>query len=104
MLAEDVRILFAGFEPTADLRAGLSILLDQLYLKAPSRSFMSVTLTLTGGIFEGVLAVTSSAGDFVARATDHGAAELASKLGDGVTAQIDRWKSLRFTPELASTL
>ncbi len=84
MLAEDVRILFSNFEPSADLRSKLDFLLDQLHLKSPSSSFLSVTFTLTNGLFEGVIKVSSTAGDFVARATDRSPADLGRTLCEGL--------------------
>lgn len=96
MLAEDVKIRFAGFEPSHDIRSSLYFLLNQLYQKSPNNSFLSATFTLTNGIFEGVLKVTSKTEDFVAKATDVQVTELGTKLVDKLGAQIDRWKSLRF--------
>ena len=78
------------------MRSKLDILLNQMHLKSPSQSFMSATFTLTNGIFEGVIKVSSGVGDFVARATDHHPVELARTLGEGLVGQLDRWKSLRF--------
>lgn len=98
MLAEDVKILFSGFEPSADVRSRLDFLLSQLHLKAPSQSFLNVTFTLTNGLFEGVIKVTSTAGDFVGRATDQTVCTLGLKLCDGLLAQLDKWKARRFIP------
>jgi hypothetical protein len=96
MLAEDVKVLFSGFEPTHDMRAKLDLLLNQLHLKSPSQSFLSVTVTLTNGLFEGVIKVTSTAENFVAKATDVQVGELGHKLCDKLISQLDKWKSLRF--------
>ncbi|NJL25838.1 MAG: hypothetical protein HC902_12145 [Calothrix sp. SM1_5_4] len=96
MLAEDVKIRFSGFEPTQELRSAIYVLLNQLYLKSPSRSFVKVTFTLTNGIFEGVIKVTSTAENFVAKATDAHVANLSHKLVDAVHGQLEKWKSLRF--------
>lgn len=96
MLAEDVKIRFLGFEPSYDVRSTLSILLDQLHLKSPSKSFLSVKFTMTDGIFEGVVKITSSAESFVAKATDVHITELGKKLVNKTLAQLDGWKALRF--------
>ena len=98
MLTDDVRILFSGFEPTADVKSKLDLLLGQVQMLSPSKSFMSATFTLTNGLFEGVLNVSSNVGDFVVRATDQQPAELARTLRDGLVSQLDRWKSRRFNP------
>lgn len=96
MLAEDVKIRFSGFEPTQDVRSALYYILNKLHLKSPSQSFLSVTFTLTNGIFEGVIKVTSSAENFVAKATDVHLTEVGSKLSEKLLAKMDKWKSLRF--------
>lgn len=96
MLSEDVKIDFSGFEPTQDVRKALYFILNKLHLKAPSQSFLSVTFTLTHGIYEGVIKVTSSAENFVAKATDVHITALGSKLSEKLVGQLDKWKSLRF--------
>ena len=96
MLAEDVKIDFSGFEPSHDVRSKLYFILNKLHLKSPSQSFLSVTFTLTHGIYEGVIKVTSSAENFVAKATDVHVTELGSKLSEKLLGQLDKWKSLRF--------
>ena len=96
MLAEDVRIRFLGFEPSHDVRSKVDILLNQLHLKSPSQSFLSATFTLTNGLFEGVIKITSSAENFMAKATDVHITGLGHQLMDKVITQLDKWKSLRF--------
>lgn len=96
MLSEDVNIHYSGFEPSADLRSRLYFLLNQLHLKSPSKSLMTVTFTLTNGIFEGVVKITSVAESFVAKATDVQMPALGTKLVDKAFGQLDKWKSLRF--------
>ncbi|MBX3020680.1 MAG: hypothetical protein KF799_03315 [Bdellovibrionales bacterium] len=96
MLSEDVKIDYSGFEPSHDVRSRLYYVLNQLHLKSPSKSLMEVTVTLTNGIFEGVVKITSSAESFVAKATDKTVNEMAPKLFEKAIAQLDKWKSLRF--------
>lgn len=96
MLAEEVKVKFLGFEPSYDVRSGVDILLNQLHLKSPSQSFLSAKFTMTNGIFEGVIKITSSAGNFVAKATDTHITNLGHQLMDKVISQLDKWKSLRF--------
>jgi hypothetical protein len=95
MLAEDVKIKFSGFEPTHDARRALYFVLNQLHLKSPSQSLMDATFTLTNGIFEGVIKVTSTAEEFVVKATDAKIADVGHKLFDKLGAQLEKWKSLR---------
>lgn len=96
MLAEDVKIKFRGFEPTHDVRSMIDILLSELHLKSPSQSFLSATFTLTNGIFEGVIKVTSSAENFVVKATDATLGGLRHQLFDKLGNQLREWKKLRF--------
>jgi hypothetical protein len=96
MLAEDVKIDFSGFEPSHDVRSALYFILNKLHLKSPSQSFFSVTFTLTHGIYEGVIKVTSSAENFVAKATDVHITELGAKLSEKLLGKMDQWKSSRF--------
>lgn len=96
MLSEDVKIKFAGFEPSHDVRSSLDILLSEIHRRSPSQSFLSATFTLTNGIFEGVVAITSSAENFVAKATDIHVVDMGQKLVKNVIGQLDKWKSLRF--------
>jgi hypothetical protein len=96
MLAEDINIQFANFEPSHELRSGLDILLNQLHRKSPNKAFLSATFTLTNGIFEGAINVTSAAGNFVANATDVQMLDLGHKLAEKLLGQLDNWKALRF--------
>lgn len=96
MLSEDVKIRFSGFEPSHELRKSVYYVLNQLHLKSPSRSLMTATFTLTNGAIEGVVKITSSAENFVAKATDVHLAEVGQKLLDKVGSQLEKWKSLRF--------
>lgn len=95
MLSEDVKIRFKGFEPSHDVRGALDILLNQLHLKSPSQSFFKVTFTLTNGIIEGVIKVSSTAENFVAKASGVHMAEVGHKLKEKLGDQLDKWKSLR---------
>lgn len=95
MLSEDVKIKFAGFEPAEEARRGLYYILNQLHLKSPSQSFLEATFTMTNGIVEGVIAVTSSAENFVAKASDSKVSEVGAKLFEKLGTQLEKWKSLR---------
>lgn len=96
MLSEDVKIKFRGFEPSYDVRSMIDILLNELHLVSPSRSFLSASFTLTNGLFEGVIKVTSSAENFVVNATDVTLNGLRHKLFDKLGGQLKDWKKLRF--------
>jgi hypothetical protein len=95
MLSEDVKIKFSGFEPSQDVRSTVYYLLNRLHLKSPHQSFLSATFTLTNGILEGVIKISSGAENFVGKATGLHVAEVGDKLMDKITAQLDKWKSLR---------
>ncbi len=95
MLSEDVKIRYAGFEPTHDVKSALDILLSELHLKSPHQSFLNVTFTLTNGLIEGVINITSKAENFVAKATDVHIGEVGHKLAVKLGEQLDKWKSLR---------
>lgn len=95
MLSEDVKIRFAGFEPTHDVKSALDILLNELHLKSPHQSFLSATFTLTNGLIEGVIDITSKAGNFVAKASDVHMSDVGNKLMTKLGEQLDKWKSLR---------
>jgi len=95
MLSEDVKIKFSGFEPTHDVRSTLYYLLNRLHLKSPHQSFLSATFTLTNGLIEGVIKISSGAENFVAKASDVHMSSVGEKLMDKITTQLDKWKSLR---------
>lgn len=96
MLSEDVKVLFTGFEPDADMRSSLYYILNRLHLKSPSHSLLQATFTLTNGLFEGVIKVTSTAENFVVKATDVQFSELGEKLFTKVGEKLENWKALRF--------
>ncbi len=96
MLAEDVNVRFSGFEPTQELRKSVYYILNRLHLKSPNKAFLDVTFTLTNGVFEGVIKITSTAEEFVAKATDVHLSDLGHKLFDKIGLQLDKWKALRF--------
>lgn len=95
MLSEDVKIKFLGFEPSHDVRSTLYYVLNRLHVKSPHQSFLSATFTLTNGIIEGVIKISSSAEDFVAKASDTQLTQVGEKLMVKIGAQLDKWKSLR---------
>jgi hypothetical protein len=99
MLSEDVRLLFKGFEPTHDVRSMIDILLNELHLKAPSQSFLSATFTLTNGIFEGAIKITSSAENFAVKAADATLNGLRKQLFEKLGTQLKDWKKIRFDPK-----
>ena len=96
MLAEDVKLKFRGFEPSHDVRSMIDILLNELHLKSPSQSFLSATFTLTNGIFEGAIKITSSAENFAVKAADATLNGLRHQLFDKVGNQLKEWKKIRF--------
>ncbi|HMN67513.1 MAG TPA: hypothetical protein PKC28_03145 [Bdellovibrionales bacterium] len=96
MLSEDVKIRFRGFEPSHDVRSALDIILNQLHLKAPSQSFLSATFTLTNGIFEGVIKISSTAENFMAKASDVHLTDVGHKLMEKIGIDFDNWKANRF--------
>lgn len=95
MLSEDVKIKFKGFEPTHEARKALYFVLNQLHLKSPSQSFLDATFTLTNGIFEGVIKVSSVAEEFVVKASDTKITDVGNKLFDKLGQKLETWKSLR---------
>jgi hypothetical protein len=95
MLSEDFSLKFSGFEPTEELKKWIDTLLRDTHLKSPSQSFLKATFTLTGGLFEGVIDITSTAGRFVAKACDKDLRNAGSKMFDGIRGELDRWKSRR---------
>ena len=104
MLAEDVKIKFRGFEPSHDVRSMIDILLNELHLKSPSQSFLSATFTLTNGIFEGAIKITSSAENFAVKAADATLNGLRHQLFDKVGGQLREWKKVRWDKEKPPTL
>jgi hypothetical protein len=95
MLSEDVKIKFSGFEPSHDVRSSVYYILNRLHLKSPHQSLMSATFTLTNGIIEGVIKISSGAENFVGKATGVHVTEVGDKLLDKISTQLDKWKSLR---------
>lgn len=95
MLSEDVKIKFSGFEPSQDVRSSVYYLLNRLHLKSPHQSFLSATFTLTNGLIEGVIKISSGAENFVDKATGVHMTEVGEKLMDRISTQLDKWKSLR---------
>lgn len=96
MQSDEMKVLFSGFEPTADMRSSLYYILNRLHLKSPSQSLLSATFTMTNGLFEGVIKITSTAENFVVKATDVQLPALGQKLFDKVGEKLENWRSLRF--------
>lgn len=95
MLSEDVKVRYTGFEPTHEAKSTLDILLSELHLKSPHQSFMNVTFTLTNGLIEGVIGITSKTQSFAAKVTDVHISDVGHKLVEKLGEQLDKWKSLR---------
>lgn len=95
MLNEDFSLKFKGFEPTEELKRLVDTLLRETHLKSPSQSFVKATITLTNGLFEGVIDITSTAGRFVAKAVDTDVRDVGAKMFEGIRNELDRWKSRR---------
>ena len=96
MLSEDIKLKFKGFEPSHDVRSTIDILLSELHLKAPSQSFFKVTFSLTNGLFEGAIKITSAAENFVIKATDATINGLRGQLFKETGDQLKEWKKKRF--------
>jgi hypothetical protein len=96
MQSNEMKVLFSGFEPTADMRSSLYYILNRLHLKSPSQSLLSATFTMTNGLFEGVVKVTSTAENFVVKATDAALPALGQKLFEKVGEKLENWRALRF--------
>jgi hypothetical protein len=95
MLSEDFSLKFLGFEPTEEMKKRIDAILRETHLKSPSHSFLKATFTMTGGLIEGVMEVTSAAGRFVARAADNNVRDVGAKLLDGIKTELNAWKSRR---------
>lgn len=95
-MSDEVQVCFSGFEPSRELRSNLYYKINRLHLKSPSQSILSATFTLTNGLFEGVIKITSTAENFVVKATDVHMGELGQKLFDRVVEKLEAWRSLRF--------
>lgn len=96
MVTDEVKVLFSGFEPSTDARSKLYYVINKLNLKTPSQSIMLATFTLTNGLFEGVIKISSTAENIVVKATDVQLVELSQKLIDKVGEKLEKWRSLRF--------
>lgn len=95
MLSEDFSLKFSGFEPTEEMKKWIDALLRETHLKSPSQSFLKATFTMTGGLFEAVIDITSTAGRFVATAVDRDIRGAGGKMFDGIRSELERWKSRR---------
>lgn len=95
-MTEEVKMLFSGFEPSHDMRSSLYYVINKLNLKTPSQSIMSATFTLTNGLFEGVIKISSTAENIVVKATDVQLVELSQKLIEKVGEKLENWRTLRF--------
>ncbi len=96
MTTEEVKVSYTGFEPTSEIRSSLYYIINKLNLKTPSQSIMAATFTLTNGLFEGVIKISSTAENIVVKATDVQLVELSNKLFDKVGEKLEKWRSLRF--------
>ena len=96
MLAEHVNVEFKNFEPTIDLRRNVYYLLNRMHFKTPSQSIISATFSMTNGLLEGVIKVSSTAENFVVRATGVEWPELGQSLFEKMGERLEKWKSLRF--------
>lgn len=95
-MTDEVKVCFSGFEPSTDDRSDLYYKINRLHLKSPSQSILSATFTLTNGIIEGVIKITSTAENFVVKATDVNIGELSTKLFDRVIEKLENWRTQRF--------
>lgn len=95
-MVNEVKMLFSGFEPSHDVRSSLYYLVNKMNLKTPSQSIMSATFTLTNGLFEGVIKISSTAEHIVIKATDVQLPALSQKLIDKVGEKLEKWRALRF--------
>lgn len=96
METEEIKVSYAGFEPTSDMRSSLYYIINKLSLKTPSQSIMAATFTLTNGLFEGVIKISSTAENIVVKATDVQLVAVTHKLFDKVGEKLEKWRSLRF--------
>jgi hypothetical protein len=93
---EDVKIQFEGFSPPDFVKIYFKDLVEGLRDEAPVWSTVHATVVRVGEHFHGVIKITSSVEDFLAKASAHKVTELGRMLSEDMRVQLGRWKSTRF--------
>ena len=91
----DIEVKFVGFVPNEEVNAEIKALTDELYMRAPSDSYLKTTFTIQNGAVKGLAQLISINGRFEAVAEDVDVHALAKKLMYRMKRKLDDWRSHR---------
>ena len=95
VLDQDFRLRFLGFDPSSDQKQKAKTTLYELYMEAPSESFVSVAIQPFGKKIEGWVSVHSPVQTFCAYGVGASVVEVAEKLYEQGSAEFMAWKKQR---------
>lgn len=95
MSIRDIEVKFVGFTPSEEVNAEIMALTEELYMRAPSDSFLKATFTIQNGAVKGMIQLISVNGRFEAVAEDVDVHVLAKKLTHRMKSKLEEWRSHR---------
>lgn len=95
VLGQDFRLQFLGFDPSSDQKQRAETILYELFMEAPSKSFVSVAIQPAGKKFKGWVSILSPVQTFSAVAVGASVTEVAENLFAQGLDQFESWKKQR---------
>lgn len=95
MLTQDVRVHYQGFQPGPMTEMKLASWADEIHDEAPSDACLKATYTKSGRTYQGMIRITSRAGEFFAIARGPNLYAVARQAMDRIRRQLKKWKDVR---------
>lgn len=95
MLTQDVRIHYLGFHPSPQTEMRLADWVWELHEEAPFDSCVKATYTKSGRTYQGMVRITSRAGEFFAIAKGPNLYSVGRETFGRVRRQLKKWKDQR---------
>lgn len=98
----EIFVQYKGFSPSTYTRSYFTNMLRQLHEESPTTSVMKAHMSRSGGMFKGMVKITSAAGDFFAIASGSRIKDVGHRLTLQIRKQLEKWKANRFSHEKLS--
>jgi hypothetical protein len=94
---ENIKIVCAGFEVTAEAKENTIIVFKKLLDEAPYDAFLEINLEKVASGISGRIHISSLGGEFKAATVDMTPQDVVDTLSASIRNQIIEWKTTRFT-------
>lgn len=101
---ENIKIVYTGFEVTAEAKENTVIVFKKLLDLAPYGAFLEINLEKVASGISGRIHISSLGGEFKAATVDMTPQDVVDTLSASIRNQIIEWKTTRFADTSAAVL